>query len=593
METILGIDLGTTNSVVAVIRDGKPEVLADADGQATLPSVVSFDPQGNLLVGQPARNQAILAPERTVVSVKRRMGEDVQLPMGDRTFTPQEISSMILRTLKDRAERRLGHPVTKAVITVPAFFGENQRAATHEAGELAGLEVVRIINEPTAASLTYEAGQSGHEKLLVYDLGGGTFDVSVVQIENGVVEVLASHGDTHLGGDDFDRLLLDKVCGAFQEEHGVDLREIATARSRMLQAVERAKRELSFEAYATVQEEFIATKNGQPLNLETTIDRTEYEPLIEPLLKKTLDSVDRALHDARLHAKDIDKVLLVGGSTRTPMVYQLLEEQLGQPPHLEMDPDLCVAMGAAIQGGLIAGIDVGPVLVDITPKTLGVRCLGEVHGLPTNRYFSAIIPRNTPLPTVRSELYYTVVSGQAAARIDVYQGEHEDTHLNDLVGKFTLDGLDKSADANSEVLVRFELSLDGTLNVTARERATARERRLTIDNAITRFRASGHDDAKRKLATMFALNDSAQLAAATASVSGSEELPPPIRERLERGQRLLTKADRLAAHATEDDVADIQSLAGQLQAALADRLPDRIDAVSAELEDILFYLEDA
>ncbi|OHB81121.1 MAG: heat-shock protein Hsp70, partial [Planctomycetes bacterium RBG_16_64_10] len=587
METILGIDLGTTNSVVAIIRDGKPEVLMDDDGQAILPSVVGLDAHGNVLVGQAARNQAILAPDRTVTSVKRRMGEDVQLPLGASAFTPQEISSLILKTLKDRAQRRLGYAVEKAVITVPAFFGENQREATREAGVLAGLEVVRIINEPTAASLTYEANQSSRETLLVYDLGGGTFDVSVVQIEDGVVEVLASHGDTRLGGDDFDRLLLDKVCAAFHQEHALDLREIVVARSRLLQAVERTKCELSFEAYASLQEEFIASKQGRPLNLETVIDRSDYEVLIEPLLKKTIDSVDRALSDAKLHAKDIDKVLLVGGATRTPLIHHLLEEQLGQQPHSELDPDLCVALGAAIQGALIAGIDVGPVLVDITPKTLGVRCLGQLHGLVTNRVFSPIIHRNTALPATRSRLYYTAVPGQEVAQIDVYQGEHEDIQLNELVGKFNLEGLNEAADMGNEILVRFELSLDGTLNVTATERATAQKKQLSIDNAITRFRASSHDQAKQKLAQLFAADTASLRTDQDAEQSTAEARKQALGPRCERGQELMAKAERLSGSATDEDANEIRTLVERLTAAITKGLPERIDELSDKLEDVL------
>jgi molecular chaperone DnaK len=593
METILGIDLGTTNSVVAIIRDGKAEVLKDSAGQPLLPSVVGLDQEGRLLVGQAARNQAILAPHRTVASVKRRMGEDTRLSLGDRSFTPQEISCLILKTLKQRAETVLGYPVSKAVITVPAFFGENQRAATREAGELAGLEVVRIINEPTAASLTYTVNRPGREKLLVYDLGGGTFDVSIVQIEDGVVEVLASHGDTKLGGDDFDQLLLDHVCDEFHQEQGIDVRKDLAARSRLLQAVEQAKKNLSFEACTAIEEEFIAERKGTPLSLQTSITRPEYETLIAHLLDKTIQSVDHALADAKLHAKDIDKVILVGGSSRTPMVHSLLLEQLGKQPHLEVDPDLCVAMGAAIQGGLIAGLDVGPVLVDITPKTLGVCCVGELNGLPSDRCFSPVIRRNTALPASRSNMYYTMYKGQAAAEIDVYQGEHEDVQLNDLVGSFTLEDLDEAADANSEVLVRFDLGLDGTLTVTAVERATSHEKKLTIQNAITRFRAKDHDEAKKRLAEIFGgAQATSTLAAGEDQVDG-DDLPEPIRQRLQQNRALLAKADRLMDKASEQDATEIKSLAHELQSALVDRSAERIDRLSKRLDDLLFYLEDA
>src|SRR4051794_840752 len=380
MEIIVGIDLGTTNSEVALVRDGQPHVFAE-DGDPIVPSFVGLAEDGRLLVGRAARNQWALAPERTVKSIKRLMGEDTKVRLGNQEFRPQEISAMILRALRDRASAALGVPVKKAVITVPAYFKDNQRQATHEAGELAGLEVVRILNEPTAASLTYDPGQRELRRMLVYDLGGGTFDVSIVQAQEGVVEVLSSHGDTQLGGDDFDDLLLKFVCDRFESEHGVDLRANLVSKSRVLKAAEAAKRHLSFHPFARMEEEFITEKDGQPLHLNMEVSREEYEGLIRPLLDRTMDCLQRALDDANLIASAIDKVVLVGGSTRTPLIGELLEERLGQPPHQEVNPDLCVAMGAAIQGGIIAGADVGAVLVDITPHTLGIKCLDESVGM--------------------------------------------------------------------------------------------------------------------------------------------------------------------------------------------------------------------
>ena len=422
MEPILGIDLGTTNSEVAIIRDNKVEVLYE-DGEAILPSVVGLDADGRLLVGAAARNQWVLAPERTVRSIKRRMGTSDAVQLGDQEYAPQEISAFILRKLKERAEKQLDQPVGKAVITVPAFFNETQREATREAGELAGLEVVRIINEPTAASLTYDPHPEKMERLLVYDLGGGTFDVSIVQIERGVVEVLSSHGDTHLGGDDFDQLLLDLVSDDFLREHEVDLRESLTSRSRVLRAVEEAKRRLSSEPAVEIVEEFIVEKQGSSLHLRRELRRTEYEDLIEPMLAKTLQCVDQSLSDAKLNANQIDKVILVGGASRTPLVHQLLEEQLGQPVHAEVDPDLCVAMGAAIQGGLIAGIDMGPVLVDITPHSLGIQAVGDMDGRLSHYCFVPLIERNSPLPSRRSEMFGTMIDGQKLAEIAVFRGK--------------------------------------------------------------------------------------------------------------------------------------------------------------------------
>jgi molecular chaperone DnaK len=592
VETILGIDLGTTNSAVCVIQDGRPVVLKDAEGQAILPSVVGLDNQGQLLVGQSARNQAVLAPDRTVRSIKRKMGQDITVSMGEATYAPQEISAILLRTLKDQAARALGRPVNKAVITVPAFFSEMQREATRQAGELAGLEVVRIINEPTAASLIYETSSDHRERLLVYDLGGGTFDVSIVQIESGVVEVLSSHGDTQLGGDDFDELLLDHVCQRFREEHGVDLLENPTTRSRLLQAVEEAKKRLSFEAYTSLNEEFVAERDGTPLHLRIELDRHEYERLIEPLLQKTIRCVDQALEEAGLHAKDIDKIVLVGGSSRTPRVHRLLEDQLQQQPHLEIDPDLCVAMGAAVQGALIAGVDVGAVLVDITPHTLGVQCRGSFHGLESNHLFSPIISRTTPLPATRSELYGTSWEGQTVVEINVFQGEEPDVRRNQSVGSFELDGLDESAGEGNEILVRFDLNLDGILTVTAIERATGLEKRLTIQNAITQFRADGHEEALAKLAAVFGDQD-VPVQATSGPVAEPPEISDEMREIIKQAIQLIAQSTSLLPSASDEDATEIRELIDQLEDAIARQSRSDMVRIHNQLEDIVFYLQDA
>ncbi|MEQ8787728.1 MAG: Hsp70 family protein [Pirellulaceae bacterium] len=588
MELILGIDLGTTNSVVSVVQDGKPVVLGDGRQEVILPSLVGVDSSGGLLVGEAARNQALLAPERTVKSIKRRMGEDVKVPLGEASYSPQEVSAMILRTLKDRAEQSLGRTVDKAVITVPAFFTENQRRATREAGQLAGLDVVRIVNEPTAAALTYEPHPTRRETLVVYDLGGGTFDVSLVQIESGVIEVLASHGDTHLGGDDFDQLLLDLVAEQFLDETGVDLRTIPAARSRLLQAVEDAKKRLSFEPYTEIAEEFIAEKDGQPLHLRRAIERKDYEALIDPLLRKTLTCVDSALEDAKLTARDIDRVILVGGSTRTPLVHQLLRQQLHHDLHLEVDPDLCVSMGAAVQGALVAGVDVGAVLVDITPHTLGIECLGEVRGRPSRYCFSSIIERNTPLPAVRSEIYYTEYDGQNVVDIRVLQGESDDARYNQPVGQLRLDGLNEDAPAGNEVLVRFELDLDGILTVAVVERDTGLRKEVTIENAITRFRAGSRDEAKAKLESVFGASSGEQESRETAAVGeGGAAAAFP------QAEQMLTKSKRLLAQAAAEDAEEMRSLIEQLGRAVEQRSEQEVQRICDQLEDLMFYLEDA
>ncbi|MFI5457276.1 MAG: Hsp70 family protein [Isosphaerales bacterium] len=599
-DTIIGIDLGTTNSEVAIIRDGRPVVLEE-DGDPILPSVVGLDPQGHLLVGKAARNQYVLAPERTVRSIKRKMGQEITVTLGDQKYSPQEISAIILRTLKQRAEKALGTPVSKAVITVPAFFNDGQRQATREAGELAGLEVVRIINEPTAAVLTYDPHPSEMERLLVYDLGGGTFDVSVAQVESGVVEIQASHGDTQLGGDDFDQLLLDHICDAFARKHGTDLRESLASKARVLRAAEEAKKRLSFEALTTIEEEFIAEKNGKPLNLVMEIERHEYEELIRPLLFKTLSCLDQALSDARVQANQIDKVVLVGGATRTPLVHQLLEERLARPIHCEIEPDLAVAMGAAVQGGLIAGIDVGPILVDITPHTLGISALGELHGFRSPHSFSPIIERNTPLPVSRTEIYTTVGDEQECAEIRVFQGEDQDTRYNDFVGEFLIEGLAKVPSGN-QILVRLDLDMSGILKVTATERATGLAKHVVIDNAMERFRRRERSDAVDRLEAVFdtierpdeavaALTGPAPHLHVTDSIS-RDDLEPTLRQAIEAALALTAKANRILPDANAEDAQELRTMLADLQAAVDRNAEIEIRTIIREVEELVFYLED-
>lgn len=601
MEVIIGIDLGTTNSEVAVVQSGRPVVIVE-DGDPILPSVVGLDPQGKLLIGRAARNQFVLSPERTIRSIKRKMGEDVTVPLGSQKYRPQEISAMILRALKQRAERALGHEVKKAVITVPAFFTEGQREATREAGELAGLEVVRIINEPTAAVLTYDPNPPEMERLLVYDLGGGTFDVSIAMVESGVVEILSSHGDTHLGGDDFDQRLLDFVCDRFQTEHGIDLRKSPTSRSRLLSAVEEAKKRLSTEPLVTIAEEFIAEKKGVPLNLIQEVTREEYEGLIEPLLAKTLMCVDDALQDAKVQARQIHKVLLVGGATRTPLVHRLLTTRLGRPVHAEIEPDLAVAMGAAVQGGLIAGIDVGPVLVDITPHTLGIEALGDRDGFPTPHCFSPIIERNTPLPATRTEMYATNHDGQDVAEIRVFQGEEEDTRFNTLVGEFKIRGL-ADVPAPNQILVRLDLDLNGILRVTATERFTGLAKQVTIENMMERFRHRERTDALERIDALFANSEDAKSFERKESSEeiGDEERPgdapgelnSELGKAIERANALIAKSNQLQAKASSEDAAEMNGFVEDLRAAVSRDSLDDIRRISAELEDLIFYLNDA
>jgi len=606
-ETIIGIDLGTTNSEVAVIENGRPRVIP-VDGSPILPSVVGISEDGRLLVGQAARNQWVVAPERTIKSVKRKMGRDGEVvTLGDQTYSPQEISALILRKLKEAAEADLQRPITKAVITVPAYFNDSQRQATREAGSLAGLDVVRILNEPTAAALTYNPQQQETERFLVYDLGGGTFDVSIVQSERGVFEVLASHGDTQLGGDDFDELLAGKIAIDFLERYGIDLRDNLSSKARLLRAAEAAKRHLSDHPYARLEEEFIAEKDGVPLHLSQEISRFEYEELIRPLIDRTMDCVQNALDDARLTAADIHKVILVGGSTRTPLISELLEARLGQPAHKEVHPDLCVAMGAAIQAGIIAGQNVGAVLVDITPHSLGIKALDTQNSFfPMHKEFKfvPIINRNTPLPASRSELFCTIQDNQAAVEIDVYQGESPDIRRNHRVGKFLVEGLAR-VPAGNEIIVQLDLTLDGTLKVSAREKATGLMKQITVDNAVARFALEEHSAAQRRLQRLWG-NISLENSSNHFSSDNLTDFDPPsasdtpeVVAAAPEGQRetvkalaLLEKADRLRERLSEDDRQDLDHLITRVRDALTDQAWAELTHASNELADILFYLDD-
>jgi molecular chaperone DnaK len=608
MDPIVGIDLGTTNSEVCFVRDGKPHVFAE-DGDPILPSFVGLSEDGRLLVGKAARNQWVLAPERTIKSIKRKMGQDVKVRLGDQEYRPQEISAMILRALRDRASQQLGTPVKKAVITVPAYFNDSQRQATREAGELAGLEVVRILNEPTSASLAYDPSQQHLQRMLVYDLGGGTFDVSIVQSQEGVVEVLASHGDTQLGGDDFDELLLNMVCDRFQQEHQIDLRQNLVSRSRVLEAGEKAKKHLSYHPFARIEEEFIAEKEGRALHLDMEISREEFENLIQPLLGRTMDCVQQSLDDAKLAASAIDKVVLVGGSTRSPIISRLLEQRLGQPAHQEINPDLVVAMGAGIQGAIIGGATVGTVLVDITPHSLGIKCIADDMGMPFLHRFAPIIKRNSPLPASQSEVFFTHSDNQTQAEIEVFQGEDDDVRRNHRIGRFLIEGLSR-VPAGNPITVQLDLNLDGVLKVSARERATGLQKQVTIENALATFQREERSLAQDRLARLWADQGAASGASLRPTPDAEEdegiEEPSTVGEELpslvpgpREGQReavqaraLLEKAQRLLEKVSAEDRPEVERQMQRLQVALTDHKWDQVTTASNELADTLFYLED-
>lgn len=576
-DIIIGIDLGTTNSEVALIRQGKVEVLDVENGHKQLPSYVGLDNTGELLVGDAARNQYTLYPERTIKSVKRLMGSDGQLPLGDKAYTPQEISAMILRRLKQVAEAACGESISRAVITVPAFFSDAQRQATRDAGEIAGLTVERIINEPTAAALAYETSQQQARNILIYDLGGGTFDVSVVHMAAGVVEVRASHGDNHLGGDDFDQKLVEHVCRFLQDEQGVDAKSSPRAMSRINRAAETAKIALSSQPYYSLAEEHLLDKDGKPVHLSLEISRDDYEGMIADYIDKTLEAVHTALDGAGLKVADLDEVLLVGGSTRTPLVQGRLEAELGIQPRLELDPDLCVAMGAAVQAGMLGGEQIGPILVDVTPYTFGTSALSNFRGMDYPYCFIPLIRKNTPIPVTHSESFYTVFDGQEKIEINVYQGEDRDALNNTKIGSFMLEGFG-NLPAGSPMVTTFSLDINGILHVSTREKKSGTEQSLTIDNAISRFQESELAQAKAALQQL--MEDDA----GTAN-EGQEN-----RERV-KARALLDKARNLLPSLQGDDQEDAVDLIEVLENALHGGDATQLRQASDELSDLLYYLE--
>ncbi|MBW2111908.1 MAG: Hsp70 family protein [Deltaproteobacteria bacterium] len=501
-DTIVGIDLGTTNSEIAAFVDGKVQIIGPGNSPM-LPSCVGLSKAGDLLIGAPARNQQLLYPELTVRSIKRKMGSSEKITLGPRTFSPQEISALLLRELAEWAKKRLGSPVRRAVISVPAYFSDSQRNATREAGELAGLEVVRILNEPTAASLAYGYGSDERLTVMIYDLGGGTFDVSIVTTEDEVTEVLASHGNNRLGGDDFNELLVERLLDEFVDTHGIDLRNgHSAALARLWWAAEGAKKRLSFQPFVNIREEALANKGGVPLHLETEISREEFEDMIRPLMESTLDCVSKAMNDAGKGTGDLDAILLVGGSTRIPMVSKALEERTGVSPRHEIHPDLCVALGAGVMGSRLAGHDVERVLVDVTPYSFGPSYLGERDGSLYPYCYHPIIRSNTPLPVTRTEKYYTSFPFQSEVRVEIFQGEDPDALKNIPVGNFRITGLQTGEEPNT-VLCRMSLDVDGILKVTATEKSTGKSKQITIDNALRPMSDGEIATARKRLQALY------------------------------------------------------------------------------------------
>jgi molecular chaperone DnaK len=593
-DLIVGIDLGTTNSEIAVYRNGQAEVLADDAGRTMTPSVVGFDQDGALLVGEEARNQFLLWPDRTVRSIKRRMGSEETVAVAGRHYAPQEISAMILKHLKEIAERRLGQRVARAVITVPAYFSDAQRQATRAAGEIAGLEVVRIINEPTAAALVYEAGvyeagvyEAGHrmgKRVLVYDLGGGTFDVSVVRIEQGVVEVLASHGNNHLGGDDFDQKVVTHLLDHLKIKHGVDISARPQAMARISRAAETAKRHLSDHPFAQIDEEYIAERDGAPVHLSLELSRHDYEAMIEPFIEETLAAVHTALKGANLTASQVEKILLVGGVTRTPMIRERLKTVFGLDPRGDVSPDLCVAMGAALQGAAIAGETIAAVLVDVTPYTFGTSVLGFLHGEFYPWCFAPVIPKNTPIPVRRSEVFTTSTDNQKIADLSVYQGEDPDARRNIELGKFKIEGL-SAAPRGNQIIFELALDRDGILHVSAKEKKTGLEHRTTIDKAMDRYGAGAVTDAQQRIGALFGsgvqVQDVQDVQVQHDAVQGTDD----------ELTVLLTKASARLNEAGEEDRAEITTLIEAIKDAKQKNDTTGLQTHRKHLEDILFYLQ--
>ena len=500
MSKIIGIDLGTTNSCVAVLEGGEPVVIANAEGSRTTPSVVAFSKTGERMVGQVAKRQAVTNAERTVSSIKRHMGENYHVDIDGKGYTPQEISAMVLQKLKADAEAYLGQPVTEAVITVPAYFSDAQRQATKDAGKIAGLDVKRIINEPTAAALAYGLDKESEQKIMVYDLGGGTFDVSILEIGDGIVEVLATAGDTHLGGDDFDQRIMDYLVSEFKKTEGVDLSRDKVAMQRLKEAAEKAKIELSGMTSTTVNLPYITADATGPKHLDVTISRAKFNELTADLVERTMKPVRQALSDAGLKPSDLNKVLLVGGSTRIPAVQEAVKGITGKEGFKGINPDECVAVGAAIQGGVLTGDVKDVVLLDVTPLSLGIETMGGV--------FTRLIDRNTTIPTRRSQIFSTAADGQTSVEVHVLQGEREMAAYNKTLGRFQLTGIAPAPRGVPQIEVTFDIDANGIVKVSAKDLGTGKEQQIAI-TASTNLSQEDIDKAVRE-AEQYAAEDKAR-----------------------------------------------------------------------------------
>ena len=567
MSKIIGIDLGTTNSCVAVMEGGEPVVIANSEGARTTPSVVGFTKTGDRLVGQVAKRQAITNPDNTVSSIKRQMGTDHKVTLNGKEYTPQQVSAMILQKLKADAEAYLGETVTEAVITVPAYFNDSQRQATKDAGTIAGLNVRRIINEPTAAALAYGVDKEDDQKIMVYDLGGGTFDVSIIEMGDGVTEVLATNGDTHLGGDDFDQRIIDWMADAFQTENGIDLRKDKMAAQRLKEAAEKAKIELSSAMSTQINLPFITADATGPKHLDMTLTRAKFNELTADLVDRTMTPVRKALQDAGLRASDLKKVLMVGGSTRIPAVYDAVKKELNCEPFKGINPDECVAVGAAIQGGVLNGEKKGLLLLDVTPLSLGIETLGGVC--------TKIIDRNTTIPTHKSQVFSTAADNQPSVEVNVLQGEREFARDNKSLGVFHLDGIAPAPRGVPQIEVTFDIDANGIVKVSAKDLGTGKEQNITI-TASTNMSKEDIDKAVKE-AEQFAADDKKKREEVDIR-NGADQMV------FQTEKMLKENGDKLPADVKSDAEAKLADLRTAVQSGNVDDIKAKQEALSQVFE---------
>jgi molecular chaperone DnaK len=568
MSKIIGIDLGTTFSAVGFVQNGLPTILPNGS-ERIVPSIVGLTPAKALVVGTPARNQYVLYPENTVRSIKRMMGSDATVVLNDRSYSPAEISAIILREMKRIAEANLVEPVDRAVITVPAYFSDGARQATKEAGEIAGFTVERIINEPTAAALAYGLDRADEQQMIaVYDLGGGTFDVSIIELNQGVLEVRASHGDTHLGGDDFDERLVEHLAKAFREEHDIDPRDDRKALARLMRAAEQAKIALSTQPFVQVREEYLLEKDRRPLHLDVEVSRLEFEEMIRDLLDGTIASFKAALDDAGLQVGDLDKVLFVGGSTRIPLVWEMVANFSGLEPMVEINPDEAVALGAGVQAALIAGEPLNAILVDVTPHTLGIEVVEWQFGRMIPDRYGPIIRRNTTLPTTRAQVFSAVAPEQTAIEVKVYQGENPIASQNTLLGEFLFEGLrPETRGQPPQITVQFDLDINGILNVAATDRGSKQIKQTTLHASHAQLNPAAKEAATRYVADLWE------------TLEESESADP-----------LLSRArDLLKREVT--DMTELADLVAKLQVAEQAGEETEVNRLRDELLDLLYDLE--